>query len=137
MSDFLTRVAALPEDKRRLLNLLLRREPVERPELTQAYVEPRSELERSLAQIWCRVLGLQRVGVHDHFLELGGDSILAIQVMAMAREAGLEITSRQMYATPTIASLAEALAAPQPADGGAPGPESGGGDGTTRERGGR
>ncbi len=115
MSDFLARVAALPEDKRNLLNLLLRRQPVERPELAQAYVEPRSELEQRLAQMWCQVLGLQRVGVHDHFIELGGDSILAIQVMALAREAGLEITSRQMYATPTIAALAESLsAAPAP-----------------------
>ena len=110
MNDFLARVSALSEDKRHLLNLLLRREPVERPELAEAYVAPRNECEVKLAEIWCRVLGLQRVGIHDHFIELGGDSILAIQIMAMAREAGMTITSKQMYATPTIASLAESLA---------------------------
>lgn len=110
MSDFLARVAALSEDKRHLLNLLLRREPVERPELAEPYVAPRNECEEKLADIWRRVLGLQQVGIHDHFIELGGDSILAIQIMAMARDSGLTITAKQMYATPTIASLAEALA---------------------------
>lgn len=109
MNDFLARVAALPEDKRHLLNLLLRRETVERPDLAQPYVAPRNECEQKLAEIWGRVLGLLRVGIYDHFIELGGDSILAIQIMAMARDAGMIITSKQMYATPTIASLAEAL----------------------------
>jgi|SoiMethySBSTD1v2_1073268.scaffolds.fasta_scaffold288520_2 aryl carrier-like protein len=122
MNEFLARVASLPEDKRRLLNLLLRRESVERPELAEPYVAPRNERERTLAEIWGRALGLQQVGVHDHFIELGGDSMLAIQIMAMAGEAGMKITSKQMYATPTIACLAESLAEAersQPAEGGA------------------
>jgi aryl carrier-like protein len=110
MNDFLSRVSSLPEDKRRLLNLLLRREPLARPDLPQPFVAPRTALEEQLADIWARALGLQQVGVHDHFIELGGDSIVAIQAIAMARESGLSLTSTQMYATPTIASLAEAIA---------------------------
>jgi aryl carrier-like protein len=110
MNDFLARVAALSEEQRHLLNLLLRREPLERPDLSEPYVAPRNQREEVLAEIWCKVLGLQRIGVHDHFIELGGDSILAIQIMAMAREFGLTINSRQLYATPTIAGLSEALA---------------------------
>ena len=109
--DFFARVAALPEEKRHLLNVLLRREPVERPELAEPYVPPRNDVERTLAEIWGRVLGLDRVGVHDHFIELGGDSILAIQVLAAARDAGLAITSRQLFATPTVASLAAVIEA--------------------------
>jgi aryl carrier-like protein len=110
MNDFLARVASLSDDKRRLLNLLLRREPVERPDLPQRYEPPRTDLERTLVDIWSRVLGIDGVGVDDHFIELGGDSILAIQVLAMARDAGIEITATQLFATPTIAGLAAALA---------------------------
>lgn len=108
-NEFLARVKSLPEDKRRLLNLLLRKEAAERPELAQAYVAPRNELEKKLAEIWSRVLGLQRVGVQDHFIELGGDSILAIQLIAMAREQGMTITTKQLYSSPTVESLAGAL----------------------------
>ncbi|HYM78074.1 MAG TPA: phosphopantetheine-binding protein [Candidatus Dormibacteraeota bacterium] len=111
-NEFLARVKSLPEDKRRLLNLLLRKEAAERPELAQPYVEPRNDLEKKLAGIWSRVLGLQRVGVQDHFIELGGDSILAIQMIAMAREAGMTITTKQLYRSPTVESLAAALSTP-------------------------
>ncbi|MFE1273429.1 condensation domain-containing protein, partial [Streptomyces sp. NPDC058758] len=51
------------------------------------------------------VLGLERVGVHDDYLALGGDSILSIQVVAKARGAGLRITPRQIFEHPTIAAL--------------------------------
>jgi aryl carrier-like protein len=105
MNEFLERVASLPEDKRRLLNLLLRQEQSERPGLSEPYVAPRNEKEQLMCEIWGRVLGVDRVGVNDNFMELGGDSILAIQVMAIARESGLIITSGQFYATPTVASL--------------------------------
>ena len=47
----------------------------ERPNLTQVYVAPRNDLERYLAGLWCEILKLDRVGVHDRFFELGGDSL--------------------------------------------------------------
>ncbi|MFW2163237.1 phosphopantetheine-binding protein, partial [Acinetobacter beijerinckii] len=53
----------------------------------QAYVAPRSELEHSLAAIWCAVLNVEQVGLDDNFFELGGDSILSIQVVSRARQA--------------------------------------------------
>ena len=56
---------------------------------TQEYVAPRTELEERLAAIWSQVLGLDRVGVHDNFFECGGDSILSIQILSRAKQAGL------------------------------------------------
>ncbi len=67
---------------------------------------PRNAREALLAEIWRGVLGVERVGVHDNFFQLGGDSILSIQVVARARQAGLLITTRQFFDHQTIAGLA-------------------------------
>ena len=67
---------------------------------------PREGVEQILAEIWARVLRRPRVGRRDHFFHLGGDSILAIQVIARAREAGLRITPRELFLHPTLERLA-------------------------------
>ena len=69
---------------------------------------PASVEERTLAGIWQGVLGLARVGRDENFFELGGDSILSIQVVARAREAGLRVTPRMLFEHPTVAGLAGA-----------------------------
>src|SRR6266508_582835 len=53
-----------------------------RPAIDSPFVAPRTPVEEKLAAIWTEVLGLDRVGVHDAFLELGGDSLLATQVIS-------------------------------------------------------
>lgn len=78
----------------------------ERPTLTQTYVPPQTEYEITLTSIWQEVLGIKKVGIHDNFFELGGDSILSLQVVAQANEAGLHITTKQMFQNQTIARLA-------------------------------
>ncbi|QDV10112.1 Tyrocidine synthase 3 [Planctomycetes bacterium Poly30] len=70
------------------------------------HVAPRTDLEKTLAEIWSGVLHVEKVGVHDHFLELGGDSILGIQMVARARAAGWAIAPRDVFTHPTIAGLA-------------------------------
>ncbi|MCY1045883.1 amino acid adenylation domain-containing protein [Corallococcus sp. bb12-1] len=70
------------------------------------YVAPRTPVEQALADIWASVLSRERVGIHDDFFELGGDSIVSIQVIARATEAGLYITPKQVFQHKTIASLA-------------------------------
>jgi amino acid adenylation domain-containing protein/non-ribosomal peptide synthase protein (TIGR01720 family) len=67
---------------------------------------PRTKPERILSRIWSELLKLERVGLHDNFFHLGGDSILSIQVVARARQAGLLLTPRQILEHPTIAALA-------------------------------
>ncbi|WP_255408603.1 condensation domain-containing protein [Plantactinospora sp. KBS50] len=76
------------------------------------YLGPRTELERRLAATWAEVLGVDRVGVHDDFFVLGGNSLRAVRVAArIAATERRRLTTTQIFATPTVAGLAEALAA--------------------------
>ncbi|MCB1056353.1 MAG: hypothetical protein KDD11_12700, partial [Acidobacteria bacterium] len=70
------------------------------------YRAPRDEVEQQLAAIWSEVLGVPRVGVRDDFFELGGDSILSLQIVSRAQRAGLRLTPRQIFEHPTVAELA-------------------------------
>ncbi|MGJ5892736.1 amino acid adenylation domain-containing protein [Streptomyces niveiscabiei] len=74
-----------------------------------SYVAPRTPTEEALAGIWARVLRAERVGVHDNFRVMGGDSILLIHTVARAREAGLALTPRMVFEHPTVAELAAAV----------------------------
>jgi non-ribosomal peptide synthase protein (TIGR01720 family) len=82
-------------------------EPEVAGERGQEYVAPRNEVERRLLEIWEAVLGSQGIGVKDNFFEVGGDSIVGIQIVARARQAGLELTPKQLFQYQTIAELAE------------------------------
>jgi len=77
-----------------------------RPSLGTPYLAPRNELEARLAMLWQSLLGIDPVGIHDNFMELGGDSVLSLQMVARARRAGLELTLAQVLEHPTIAELA-------------------------------
>jgi amino acid adenylation domain-containing protein/non-ribosomal peptide synthase protein (TIGR01720 family) len=79
----------------------------ERPETGETYAPPRTPQEQILAEIWSEILGVRPVGIYDNFFALGGDSILSIQVIARAGQAGLRLTPRQLFETQTIAGLAE------------------------------
>ena len=57
-----------------------------RPELETIYVPPQSDLEEKLAKIWRNVLSLDRIGVNDNFFDLGGDSLLAVRLIASIEE---------------------------------------------------
>ena len=81
------------------------------------HVAPRDETEQILAFAWSAKLGLQRVGVHDNFFEIGGDSILTIQIIAELRKAGIKVAPKQFFLYPTIAGLAAQIqSAESPAD---------------------
>jgi amino acid adenylation domain-containing protein/non-ribosomal peptide synthase protein (TIGR01720 family) len=77
-----------------------------RPLLAQSFILPTTPVEKKLAEIWSQTLGLKQVGIHDKFFELGGDSILSIQLAAKANKAGLRFTSQQLFQRQTIAELA-------------------------------
>ncbi len=77
------------------------------PEYTASeYRAPASAVEEVLAGIYAQVLGLDRVGVDESFFELGGDSILSMQVVARARAAGIVCTPRDVFLEQTVAGLA-------------------------------
>jgi amino acid adenylation domain-containing protein/non-ribosomal peptide synthase protein (TIGR01720 family) len=72
------------------------------------HVEPRTDTERTLARIWCDVLGLAQVGVRDDFGSLGGDSILSSRVLSRIRtEMGIEFPARAVFDAHTVEALAE------------------------------
>ena len=78
-----------------------------------AYAPPRNSLEERLAALWAEVLGVERVGIHDNFFDLGGDSLLAIQLLSRARDAGIAAEPRMLFERQTIALLSPLLADPQ------------------------
>lgn len=80
-----------------------------RPGLETAFVAPASELQQRLATIWQESLGIDRIGLNDDFFELGGNSVLAIQIMANARKAGLSFSVQQLFQYSTIAGLAACM----------------------------
>ncbi|MGW4105735.1 phosphopantetheine-binding protein, partial [Streptomyces sp. NPDC004976] len=77
---------------------------------------PREEL---LCSLFAEALGVERVGVDDSFFDLGGDSIVSIKLVTLAREAGLDVAPRDVFAHKTVASIAAAVKelAPAPAAG--------------------
>ena len=76
---------------------------------SNGYVAPESELEIALCDIWSQVLGLERVGVHDSFFQIGGNSINAIKVISQINRYlghSLRLELVNLYTTKTIAELA-------------------------------
>jgi glyine---[glycyl-carrier protein] ligase len=75
-------------------------------------VAPRNRRERSLVEIWMRLLREANVGIHDNFFALGGHSILAVQLVWEVHKAfGVEISIRDVFDRPTVAELAEVVEA--------------------------
>ncbi len=73
-------------------------------------VSPRTPVERELAAIWCELLSLEEVGVHDDFFRLGGHSLLVTRLVARIRTSfGVELALRAVFQTPTIEELALAV----------------------------
>ncbi|WP_030344683.1 non-ribosomal peptide synthase/polyketide synthase [Streptomyces sp. NRRL S-1022] len=80
--------------------------PPAQPDSSTPYVAPRPGTEERLAAIWAEVLGVERVGARDNFFTLGGDSILSIQIVSRARQAGLALTTKDVFRHQTVAELA-------------------------------
>ncbi len=80
--------------------------PVIEREAERTSEGPRTANEATLLGIWRETLGVETIGVHDNFFDLGGDSILSIQIVSRARQAGLELTPRLLFEHQTIAALA-------------------------------
>lgn len=78
-----------------------------RPELSNDYVAPRNDIEQKLSEIWQDLIGLEQVGVHDNFFDLGGDSLIGIQLISRIRkELQVEVPANYVFQSPSVAELA-------------------------------
>ncbi|MFC6978835.1 amino acid adenylation domain-containing protein [Microbulbifer taiwanensis] len=75
-------------------------------QLSQKYIAPKTDIEKQLCEIWQNLLKLRKVGITENFFAIGGDSILAIQVVTQAGRQGLVLTTRQIFESQTIEKLA-------------------------------
>ncbi len=81
-----------------------------RPDLDQVFVAPSTDYENALAEIWSEVLKLDRVGTEDNFFDLGGNSLLSVQVMMRVKQTlGVDVSVIKLFQYPTILSLASFL----------------------------
>ena len=82
-----------------------------RPETGVEYVGPRNEIEAMVAELWEKLLGIDRIGMQDDFFVLGGDSLLGIQVVSRLREIfPIEMSPAMLFELPTIAQISAAVA---------------------------
>ncbi|MFJ6380973.1 amino acid adenylation domain-containing protein [Kitasatospora sp. NPDC092039] len=80
------------------------------PQAAAEHVPPRTPVEHLVARAWAAALDVSRIGVHDTFFDLGGDSILAIRAVGRLREQGLDVSVQDLFRYRTLGLLAEALA---------------------------
>jgi acyl transferase domain-containing protein len=82
-----------------------------RPALSTPYTPPEGEVQGEIAAIWQELLGVDRVGIHDRFFELGGDSLLATQLISRLRRAfQVQLSIARIFDAPTVAGLAAVVA---------------------------
>ncbi len=75
-----------------------------------AYVAPRTPTEQTLVKIWCQLLNLEQIGIHDNFFALGGDSLIAMRLIEQIyRECDRDLPLSTLFLAPTIESLARHL----------------------------
>ncbi len=79
-----------------------------RPELEGRFVAPRNPVEAKVARIWCEILGLEEVGIYDNFFDLGGDSLLVVQLaLEMEKQLRTPVPVASILQTPRVAELAD------------------------------
>lgn len=81
-----------------------------RDDLLTPYEAPTNEIETAITEIWQGILGIQQIGVNDQFVELGGNSLLAIQMIAITSETfQIDLAVDSFFKEPTIRGLAEVV----------------------------
>ena len=117
LPEFMVPKTIIPLDRMPLTpNGKVNRNALPLPDLTSAesenHIEPKTEYELQLAQLWADVLGLDKVGVQDNFIKRGGNSLSIIQLQTRIRaQLRVDIELRQLYENQTVASQAELIAA--------------------------
>jgi acyl carrier protein len=84
----------------------LRARPLHPVEAGDGYLAPRTEIEKTIASIWARVLQVDQVGIDSNFFELGGDSLMATRIISQLRDTvDVELDLRIFFDNPTVGGL--------------------------------
>ncbi|HKR03180.1 MAG TPA: amino acid adenylation domain-containing protein, partial [Bacteroidia bacterium] len=79
---------------------------LKRPELDTIFVEPQTDLEKTFAKIWSKLLRIDKIGINDNFFDLGGNSLMALQMIAKLKtENGIDLPVVKLYQHPTISAI--------------------------------
>lgn len=109
-SALLRRIATELSSAEEVLRVLESRRQRARPESAEAYAAPRTPVEEKLAAMWTQTLGLDRVGVHDNFFQLGGHSLLGTLLISRVSDAfHTNLSLRHLFESPTVAELAHVI----------------------------
>nr|MDZ8289084.1 amino acid adenylation domain-containing protein [Nostoc sp. ChiSLP01] len=78
-----------------------------RPDLPNSYVAPRNEVEEKIANIWQELIGIKQIGINDNFFDLGGDSLIAVQILTRLKNTfSIQLSVSNLFESPTIAEIA-------------------------------
>lgn len=99
ISDFLENMSQTPQQSAH-----------PRPNLRNPYVAPRNETERQIAAVWGDVLAIESIGIHDHFMELGGNSLLGMMVISRLKQLfDVPLSAASLYEGPTVSELCKLI----------------------------
>jgi len=77
-----------------------------------AYLEPQTELEKTIVQCWRELLNVERIGLNDDFFDLGGHSLLAAQFLSRLRDrVGIEVSLKTFFEASTVSGVAKSVTA--------------------------
>jgi len=110
-SALLNQIATQLNDAEDILVAVQSRTLKTRPPLKVAFVAPRTQTEKTVADIWIQVLNVEQVGVNDDFFQLGGTSLMATQLLSYIYDAfQVELTLKELFNdAPTISGLAQSI----------------------------
>ncbi len=81
-----------------------------RPALSTSYAPPTSEVERKVVEVWQELLGIEGLGIHDNFFDLGGNSLIGLKVIGrLKKELGVNLSVVTLFEGPTVSALASAI----------------------------
>ncbi|WNO11458.1 polyketide synthase [Teredinibacter sp. KSP-S5-2] len=92
------------------LDVVVESERTSRPDIGTRYVEPRNQVEQKIARMWEETFGISGIGAFDNFYELGGNSLMATQLMSYIKKSlDVDLPLNVLFESPTVAALAEAF----------------------------
>jgi acyl carrier protein len=107
-----TQVVVSPQDLNKLLQEEANRVVRNAATHPDATDQPTNMVEKALARVWSSVFGFERIGIHEHFAELGGHSLMAMQIVTKIRSLyQIPFTLRDFFESPTVAQLSSVIQA--------------------------